>query len=53
MHNYLIKTHGTATYTVQGSKFYNQEGFFWFVDGAGNCLFAKDAKEISSIELIK
>lgn len=52
MFNYLIKTNGTASINIQGNRFYIQDGFFWFVDGAGNCLYAKDAKEISSIELV-
>ena len=52
MFNYLIKTNGTATINIQANRLYIQDGFIWFVDGAGNCLFAKDAKEVSSVELV-
>ena len=53
MNKYLIKTNGTASFNTEGNRFYIQDGFFWFVDELGNCLFAKDAKEISSIEIVK
>jgi hypothetical protein len=53
MNTYLITTGGTARLEIQGKRFYLQDGFFWFVDDADNCVFAKDAKDIISIELTK
>ncbi len=53
MNKYSIKTNGTSQFEAEGSRFYFQDGFMWFVDGAGNCLYAIDAKQVSSVEMVK
>lgn len=53
MNNYLITTGGTARLEMQGQRFYLQDGYFWFMDDADNCVFAKDARDVVSIQLAK
>jgi hypothetical protein len=53
MHTYLIQTNGTAQITKSGSSFYFQDNFLWIVDLERNPVFAIEAKQVKSIELIK
>ena len=53
MKNYLIQTQGTAQITKSGSSFYFQDNFLWIVDLEREPVFAIEAKQVKSIELIK
>jgi hypothetical protein len=52
MRKYLLKMHGSSQKEIEAFRFYIQNDFIWFVDGAGNVIYSRDSKEISSVELI-
>jgi hypothetical protein len=52
MKKYLLITHGTSQKEIEANRFYFQNDFIWFVDGAGTVIYSRDSKEISSVELM-
>jgi hypothetical protein len=52
MSKFLIQTKGTQQQEVEGSRFYFQDEFLWVVDSQECPVYVRDAKEISSVQLL-